>query len=118
MSHVCKKGQAHVPRHVMICLGGALPPSPQNGAQHSTNYMEWLSSLGDAVMSSMNPFKNTRTAHSDGSVPLGSTFSISRYTVIQTASMDATLTFAEAYPGLVFGSALEVSRLADLMEQG
>ena len=54
-------------------------------------YMEWLSALGDSVVSPANPLKNTNTVNSDGTVTSGGTATISRYTIIDVDSMDEAL---------------------------
>lgn len=99
---------------IIIYLGGEQPSSPEEGQQHFAKYKKWLSSLGDAVVSPANPFKNTNTVNSDGSITDESTTSISGYTIIETDSMDSALKIAKACPFLDLGGSLEVSELIQM----
>ena len=101
-------------KYVIAYLGGDQPSSPEEGKQHMSKYMEWLSSLGDSVVSPANPFKNTSTVKSDGTVTSGSTTTMSGYTIIKADSMDAALSIAKTCPFLDIGGSLEVSELMDM----
>ena len=78
-------------QYIITYLGGEQPSSPEEGKQHFAKYKKWLSSLGDSAVSPANPFKNTRTVNSDGSVTTGSTTSMSGYTLIEDASLETAL---------------------------
>ncbi len=100
-----------MPQYIITYLGGDQPSSPEEGKQHFAKYKEWLSSLGDSAVSPANPFKNTSTVNSDGTVTTGSTTSMSGYTIIEADSMEAALSIAKACPFLDIGGSLEVSEL-------
>lgn len=101
-------------KYVIVYLGGNQPSSPEEGKQHFSKYMDWLSSLGDAAISPANPLKNTNTVNSDGTVTSGGTTSMSGYTIIEANSMDAALSIAKACPFLDIGGSLEVSELMQM----
>ena len=101
-------------QYIISYLGGEQPSTPEEGKQHFSKYKEWLSSLGDSVVSPANPFKNTSTVNSDGSVTSGSTTSMSGYTIIEADSMESTLEIAKACPFLEIGGSLEVSELMQM----
>ncbi len=103
-----------MPQYVIVYLGGDQPSSPEEGKQHLAKYREWLSSLGDSAVSPANPFKNTSTVNSDGTVTTGSTTSMSGYTIIEADSMEAALSIAKACPFLDIGGSLEVSELIQM----
>jgi hypothetical protein len=103
-----------MPQYVIVYLGGDKPSSPEEGKQHMAKYREWLSSLGDSAVSPANPFKNTSTVNSDGTVTTGSTTSMSGYTIIKADSMEAALSIAKACPFLDIGGSLEVSELMQM----
>ena len=103
-----------MPQYIIAYLGGDQPSSPEEGKQHFAKYREWLSSLGDSAVSPANPFKDTSTVNSDGSVTSGSTTSMSGYTIIKAESMDAALSIAKACPFLDIGGSLEVSELMQM----
>ncbi len=51
---------------VIVYLGGNQPSSPEEGKKHFAKYMEWMTSLGDSVISPMNPLKDTSVIAPDG----------------------------------------------------
>ena len=106
-----------MPQYMITYLGGDQPSSPEEGKKHMAKYREWLSSLGDSAVSPANPFKNTSTVKSDGTVTTGSTTSMSGYTIIEADSMEAALSIAKACPFLDIGGSLEVSELMQMPGQ-
>ena len=106
-----------MPQYVIVYLGGEQPSSPEEGKQHFAEYMEWLSSLGDSVVSPANPLKNTHVVSPDGVVSAGSASAMSGYTIIESDSMEAALKIAKACPFLNVGGSLEVSELSEMPNQ-
>jgi hypothetical protein len=106
-----------MPKYVIVYLGGNQPSSPEEGKQHFSKYMEWLSSLGDAAVSPANPLNNTNTVNPDGTVTGEGTSTMSGYTIIEVDSMDAALSIAKACPFLEIGGSLEVSELVEMPGQ-
>ncbi len=104
-------------QYMITYLGGDQPSSPEEGRQHMSKYMDWLSSLGDSAVSPANPLKDTSTVNSDGTVTVGSTTSMSGYTIIEADSMEAALEIAKACPFLDIGGSLEVSELMQMPGQ-
>ncbi len=101
-------------QYIISYLGGNQPSTPEEGKQHFAKYKEWLSSLGDSVVSPANPFKNTTVVSSDGTVTTGSQTTMSGYTIITAESMDKALEVARACPFLDIGGSLEVSELVQM----
>ncbi len=104
-------------KYVIVYLGGDQPSSPEEGKQHMSKYMDWLSSLGDSAVSPANPLKNTSTVNSDGSITTGGTTSMSGFTIIEADSMEAALLIAKDCPFLDIGGSLEVSELMQMPGQ-
>ncbi len=100
-----------MPQYLITYLGGNRPSSPEEGKQHMTKYMQWLSSLGKSAVSPANPLKNTSTVNSDGSVTSGGKTSMSGFTIIEAASMESAISIAKSCPFLEVGGSLEVSEL-------
>ncbi|MBN4055576.1 hypothetical protein JYU12_02410 [bacterium AH-315-K03] len=101
--------------HYMISyFGGDQPSSPEEGQKHFAKYKQWLASLGDSVVSPMNPTKNTSTINPDGSVTHGSATAMSGYSVIETDSIDSALLMAKDCPFLDIGGSLEVAELIQM----
>ena len=101
-------------QYAIIYLGGNPPATPEEGQQHFARYQEWLSSLGEAAVSPMNPLKDTRTVAPDGTVSEGSGVAMSGYTIVEAASIDAAVIMAKACPFLDIGGSLEVAELVDM----
>ncbi len=101
-------------QYIITYFGGDQPSTPEEGQQHFANYKEWLSSLGDSVVSPANPFKDTNTINPDGTVTSGSTTSMSGYTIIEADSMESALKMAKTCPFLDIGGSLEVSELIQM----
>lgn len=103
-----------MPQYMITYLGGDKPSSPEEGKQHFSRHMEWLSSLGDSAVSPANPLKNTSTVNADGTVSAGGTTSMSGFTIVESDSMEAALSIAKGCPFLEIGGTLEVSQLMQM----
>ena len=96
---------------VISYIGGNKPSSPEEGMAQMTKYKAWLSGLGEAVVSPANPFGNTHTVNSDGSVVAGSTSSMSGYSIVEADSLDDAISMVKDCPFLEMCGVLEVSEL-------
>ncbi|MGU9957617.1 MAG: hypothetical protein ACNYPI_08340 [Arenicellales bacterium WSBS_2016_MAG_OTU3] len=101
-------------QYMITYLGGDKPHSPAEGKEYMSKYMAWISLLGEAAVSPMNPLKNSRTVNPDRSVSEGGTTLMSGYTIVETDSMETALSMAKACPFLEIGGSLEVSELIDM----
>ncbi len=102
---------------VFVYLGGNQPSSPEEAKKHFSKYTEWLSALGDSIVSPAIPLKNTSTVSSDGTVREGGSSAMSGFTIIKADSMEAALSIAQACPFLEIGGSLEVSELMQMPDQ-
>ena len=103
-----------MPDYMITYLGGNKPSSPEEGKEHFSKYMEWLSSLGESAVSPANPLKDTSTVNPDGSVTAGGATTTSGFTIIRAESMEAALSVAKSCPFLDIGGTLEVSELIQM----
>jgi len=103
-------------QYVYVYLGGNQPSNPKDAEKHFTKYMEWLSSLGDSVISPTIPLKNTTTVNPDGTIQEGGRTGMSGFTIIKAESMEAALSIAQDCPFLEIGGTLEVSELMQVPE--
>lgn len=104
-------------QYVLVYLGGNDPSIQEEARLHHMKYVEWLLSLGDALVIPTIPLKDTNTVSSDGSVKEGSSSSMSGFSVIKAASMEAALSIAQACPFLEIGGSLEVSEMMQMPVQ-
>lgn len=103
-----------MPRFVISYIGGNHPDTPEQQQEHMTRYREWLTGLGEAAVSPMNPFKNTHSVKSDGSVSASGTTNMSGFTMIEADNIESAVSTAQACPFLDIGGVLEVSELVDM----
>jgi hypothetical protein len=104
-------------QYVFVYLGGNQPSSPEQANEHFSKYVEWLSSLGDSVVTPTIPLKDTTTVSPDGSIREGGSSAMSGFSIIKADSMEAALSIAQACPFLEIGGSLEVSELMQMPAQ-
>ena len=102
---------------VFVYLGGNSPSSPEEANKHFSKYTEWVSSLGDAVITPTIPLKDTHTVSPDGTIQQGGSSAMSGFSIIKADSMAAALSMAQACPFLEIGGSLEVSELMQMPAQ-
>lgn len=101
-------------KFIVSYLGGNLPSSPEEGTKHMEKYKDWLTSLGDSIISAANPLKDTQTINPDGSVTHGSTTAMSGFTIIEAGSIEIAVEMVKSCPFLEVGGSLEVSELMQM----
>ena len=104
-------------QYLIVYLGGDQPASPEQGKKHFARYMEWLASLGDAVVSPANPLKDTCTINPDGSVQAGGTSTMSGFSIVEADSMEVAQEIGRTCPFLAMNGRLEVSELIQMPTQ-
>ena len=102
---------------VLVYLGGNQPTSEVESKNHFSKYMEWLSSLGDAVVVPTIPLKDTSTVSPDGTIKEGGSSAMSGFSIIKADSMKAALSIAQDCPFLEIGGSLEVSEMMQMPVQ-
>jgi len=105
-----------MPTYIFAYLGGEYPSSPEEGQKHLERYQQWLTSLGNAVVSPAVPFKDTHTVKADGTATPGSMSAISGLSIIRMGSMQEALAAAQACPFLEINGTLEVSEMIEMTE--
>ena len=103
-----------MPQYIFVYIGGEQPSDPEEGQKHFTKYQQWLSSLGDAVISPAVPFKDTHTVHPNCTTESGSTSAMSGLSIIKMPSMDVALNVAQSCPFLEINGTLEVSEMIEM----
>ena len=100
-------------QYIIVYLGGEQPTSPEESQQHMEKYREWLKSLGDSVVSALNPLKDTHVVSANGATN-GSSTAMSGFTIMKANSLEAVLEMANSCPFLEIGGTLEVSELMQM----
>lgn len=104
-------------QYVFVYLGGSYPSDPKEAEQHYAKYMQWLESLGEAVVIPTIPLKDTTTVRSDTTIEEGGSCAMSGFSIIKADSIKAALTIAQECPFLEIGGSLEVSELMQVPVQ-
>jgi hypothetical protein len=104
-------------QYVLVYLGGNQPTGVEEANKHFAKYVEWLRSLGDAVVVPTIPLKDTTTVSSDGTIREGGSSAMSGFSIIKAASMEAALSIAQDCPFLEIGGSLEVSEMMQMPVQ-
>jgi hypothetical protein len=102
---------------VLVYLGGNQPSSEEEAKNHYSKYVEWVSSLGDAVVIPTIPLKDTSTVSPDGTIREGGSSAMSGFSIIKADSMEAALSMAQSCPFLEIGGSLEVSEMMQMPAQ-
>jgi len=102
---------------VLVYLGGDQPSNQEEGKKHFEKYMEWLKSLGDAVVTPTIPLKDTHTVRTDGTIGEGGSSAMSGFSIIKADSIEAAISIAQACPFLDIGGSLEVSEMMQMPAQ-
>ena len=101
-------------KYIIIYLGGEQPANPDEANSHMVKYREWLASLGDSVISALNPLKDTHVISAEGYATPGSSTAMSGFTIIEANSLEAVLEMSKTCPFMEIGGTLEVSELMQI----
>ena len=94
--------------YLLVYHGGAMPESPEEGAQVMQAWTEWFGSIGDALVDGGNPVSATKTIGADGSVTDDAS-GPSGYSIIKADSLDAAVALAKGCPVLQGGASIQVA---------
>ena len=101
-------------KYMLVYLGGDQPSNPEEGRKHFEEYRNWLTSLGDSLVSAANPLKDTHVIHPDGKTEQGSTTAMSGFSIIEADSIEAAVKMSQSCPFQKIGGTLEVSELVQM----
>lgn len=99
---------------MMTYFGGDQPTTPEAGKAHFAEFQQWLTTLGDAVVSPANPLRNTQVVQPDGSTSAGSQVAMSGFTVLKAETIEAAVEMAQSCPFLTINGTLEVAELVQM----
>jgi hypothetical protein len=92
---------------LLLTHGGSMPESPEEGAKVMQAWNDWFAKIAPSIVYSGNPISQARTVSADGSVDSGAGHTITGYTVIKAADLDAAVAIAKGCP-LTAGMSAEV----------
>lgn len=95
--------------YIITYFGGEKPSTPEAGKAHFAQYQQWLQSLGDAVVSAMNPLRSAVSIAPNGTQVQGSQTGMSGYTILQANSIEEAVEMAKGCPFLGINGRLEIA---------
>ena len=96
-------------KFAFIYHGGGAPSSPEEGAKIMAAWGVWMQSIGDKLLDGGNPFGQSMTVNSDGSVAGdGGSNPASGYSIIEVANADEAANYAKSCPILEAGGSVEI----------
>ncbi|NNE11161.1 MAG: hypothetical protein HKN41_02830 [Ilumatobacter sp.] len=93
---------------------GEMPDTPEGQAEVMAAWNAWFAELGDAVVDGGNPYGDSRTVASDGSITPGNAAKLSGYSVVQAGDLDAAAALAKGCPILGAGGSITVSEVIEM----
>ncbi|MFT6407734.1 MAG: hypothetical protein ACJAQ6_001148 [Arenicella sp.] len=99
---------------MLTYLGSPQISTAEEKQSHMQKYHQWITDLGDAALSPMNPLKNVSVIDSAGDVTIGGETGMSGFTIVTAESMDAAMAIAKACPFLEVGGRLEIAEMIEM----
>jgi hypothetical protein len=88
-------------RYVVIYAG--LPSGDEPAGSVTAAWQQWFADLGAAVIDPGNPFGASRTVAADGTTTDSAPVTVTGYTILEAASLDAAAELVRECPGLANG---------------
>jgi hypothetical protein len=88
--------------------------SPEEGRAHMGKWMEWMNSLGAAVVDRGLPLGKSMTVGPDGVTEGGGANPLSGFTIVEAEDMSAALEMAGRCPHVEIGGTIEVAPALDM----
>jgi hypothetical protein len=98
-------------QYIITYLGGDQPSTLDEGKQCFVKYQEWLGSLGDNIVTAMQPYKNTQVINPERHVSKESPAGIPAHSIVTAESIQAAVDIAGGCTLLDINGSLEVSKL-------
>ena len=101
--------------YAFIYHGGKAPSSPEEGAKVMAAWREWMGSIGENLVNGGNPFGESSTVNSDGSVTGGGGANpASGFSIVNAANADEAANYAKGCPILKDSGSVEVCEAMDM----
>lgn len=105
-----------MPKFILVYHGGKQASAAEGGAEQKERFMEWMSSVGSALVSPANPFGPSKIVSADGVEDPPLAEALSGYSVLEGENLEAALEIAKSCPFLEIGT-LEVAQLMEMTKK-
>ena len=96
-------------KFAFIYHGGSAPSSPEEGEKIMAAWGAWMGLIGEKLVDGGNPFGQSQTVNSDGSVASdGGSNPASGYSLVDVADANAAAEIAKTCPILEAGGSVEI----------
>ena len=85
-------------KFLLVTRGGTMPESADEGARVMQAWMDWFTAIGASIVDPGSPISQVRVVAADRSVRPGDAQSITGYTVVEAADIDAAVALAKGAP--------------------
>jgi hypothetical protein len=97
-----------MPNFVLVYKGGAMGQTEAEQQKIMAQWGQWFGALGQAIVDGGNPFGNSSSIGSDGSVKNGTDSQLTGYSILKADDMSAATNMAKGCPVLGTGGTIEV----------
>jgi len=101
--------------YVLAYKGGGMAESEEERQRVMDAWGAWFGSLGEAVVDMGNPFGDSRSVASDGSVANGGSAGLTGYSILSANDIDAAVSMAGTCPIVSAGGSVEVYEVFPVM---
>lgn len=91
-----------MPKFVLVYHGQ--PRATEEASRQKEQFMEWMSSVGSALVSPANPFGPSKLVSADGVKDLTSSESLSGYSIVEVDNLEAAVEIGKRCPFLEVGT--------------
>jgi hypothetical protein len=95
--------------------GGGMAQDEEERARVMAAWGGWFGRLGESLVDAGNPFGDSRSVGTDGSVGNGASAGLTGYTILTASDMDGAVALARDCPILDGGGSVEVYEVTPVM---
>ncbi|MBL1419829.1 MAG: hypothetical protein COC24_004895 [Alphaproteobacteria bacterium] len=88
-----------------------MPKSKEEGMAHRQKWMEWVASLGDAVVSPGQPMMEHKLVSSEGVSDVAENEKFTGFAVVKAENIEAAIEIAKSDPFLNMGGGVQVAKM-------
>jgi hypothetical protein len=102
-------------KYLLTYHGGGMPETEEEGAKVMAAWGAWMGSLGPALVDQGNPVGPSAVIANDGTTaPSHGSDTVTGYSIIEAADMDAALALAKDCPIRADGGSVEVGEIVPM----
>ncbi|MGL1920533.1 MAG: hypothetical protein OCD03_05875 [Hyphomicrobiales bacterium] len=88
-----------------------MPKTKEEGMAHRQKWMEWVGSLGDAVVNPGQPMMEHKSVSSEGVSDIDEDSKFTGFAVVKAENIEAAIAIAKSDPFLNMGGSVQVAKM-------